>query len=118
MPSPAASTTLPFARAPAPAPATVTEADAVLSDVSGSLKFEETVAVLLMTAPGAADASTVAAIEAPSVAPTASVGKVTVRLLPVPPHAPRGESHEAKVRPAGSASLTVKLPAAAPDLFV
>src|SRR5215213_9469926 len=100
MPS-AASTTLPFERAPAPTTAAVTAADAELSDVFGSGNADETVAVLLMTVPAATDASTVAEMEALSVAPTSSDEKVTVRLLPVPPHTPRGASHEAKVRPAG-----------------
>src|ERR1044072_8928892 len=118
MPSPAASTTLPFKRAPALKEAAVNEAAAELSEVFGSGNPEQTVPMLSMTVPEATDASTVATIEALTVAFTASVEKGTVRLFPAPPQTPAGALHEATLRPAGSTSLNVTLGAAAPDLFV
>src|ERR1044072_3962627 len=118
MPSLAASTTLPFERAPAANGATVTAAEDELFEGSWSRNADEALAVLFRTVPATAAGSSVVTIEALAVAPTASEVKVTVRLLPDPPHTPPGASQEEKVRPAGSVSFSVTVGAAAPDLFV
>src|SRR5687768_15288349 len=118
MPSAPAKTILPLVRSGTTGTAAVTAAAAELFDVSPSGKEDETVAVLLITVSATVVGSSVATIEALTVAPTASDGKVTVRLFPAPPHVPPGASHETKVSPAGSTSLKVTELAAAPDLFV
>src|ERR1044072_6658988 len=118
MPSPRLKRIFPFVRAGGVIVPAVTAADAELFEGSLSGNGEVTVAVLFTTVPTATDASMVATIEAPTVAPTASDEKVTVRLLPAPLHTPPGPSHETKVSPAGSASLNVTEGAVVPDLFV
>src|SRR5947209_1010722 len=118
MPSEPTKITLPLDFRPTAFDPALKDAEAELFDVSGSAVADETVTVLLTTAPLATVELTVATMTAFSVAPTLSDGKVTPRLLPVPPHVPCGESQEENVISGGRLSASVIGPVVMPFLFV
>ena len=91
---------------------------AVLSSRLGSTDTELTVAVFVSVAPNSA-AFTWATSVIVAEPPTASDGKVTVRLLPLPPQTPPAvELHDTNVVSAGSVSDTVTPMASSGPLLV
>ena len=98
--------------------AIVTLAAASLLERSGSGRAELTCALLLSVVPSATLLPAVAVMMIDFAVPTASVGKVIVRLLPVPLHVPPFAVHETKVVSAGNTTLTVTLLAVAPLLLL
>src|SRR5581483_7805247 len=97
---------------------TVTEAEEVLLPLFGSEASGPMVAVVVITVLPATESLTVAENDTDFVSPTASVPKVTIRLLPAPPQAPPSALQLTKVVSGGSVKLSVTSVVAIPAILL